>query len=338
MTSLLRRTAARTALVALLVSLAGAALGAGAATAAAGGNGNGNGQSAGGGQSNNANPGSSHGQNNSPSGAATPTAGGQSGTGSVSKAGNAPPGNNGHIQIEELNGTAPDNEKGNDPHVSCAGFIVEFFGYDGGTQSAIIIVTPWAPTSGGHPVSIAVPSWNVVTRTGGDQLDTSYEITQADLASAFTGVGAAAQGYHARIEVEVTGSQGSDDKFHMVWIGTCPLITVAAGATPAATPTSSGSTTSGSSSAGTVTGAPAVAATTTALTRPSLVLGAASALTFTPETAARRLSSGSAPRTTSALAFTGADIAAMVMLGLAALGAGGGTLRLRRRRVHLAGQ
>lgn len=129
---------------------------------------------------------------------------------------NAPPGNNGHIQIDEY---TMDGGNGNDPHVSC-GFSVSFFGYDGGTQQASITVTPWAPTSGGHAFTVAT-SWTTASRTSGNQFDQNVPISPTEVETAFAGVPPASQGYHAKIEVEVTGSQGSDDKYHTVWIAPC---------------------------------------------------------------------------------------------------------------------
>jgi hypothetical protein len=150
--------------------------------------------------------------------------GGKSGkgksTGASSSGGQAPAGNNGHIQIDEY---TMDGGNGNDPHVAC-GFSVSFFGYDAGTQNATIAVTPWAPTKGGTPFTVST-QWTTASRTGGNQLDQNVPISPAQIASAFSGVAPAHQGYHAKIEVEVSGSQGSDDKHHTVWIAPCAPVT-----------------------------------------------------------------------------------------------------------------
>ena len=69
--------------------------------------------------------------------------------GASSSAADAPAGNNGHIQIDEFQ---MDGGNGNDPHVGC-GFSISFFGYDAGTRTASVTVTPWAPTQGGTPPS-----------------------------------------------------------------------------------------------------------------------------------------------------------------------------------------
>ena len=148
----------------------------------------------------------------------------------------APAGNNGHIQIDEY---AMDGGNGNDPHVGC-GFSVSFFGYDAGTRTAEVSVTPWAPTSGGTPFHSGTLTWQVNQRTSGNQLDFNYPVSPATVASIFQGVTPAHQGYHARVEVEVSGSHGSDDKHKMVWISPCSKD--AGGSTaPAASPAPSGS-------------------------------------------------------------------------------------------------
>jgi hypothetical protein len=128
----------------------------------------------------------------------------------------AAPGNNGHIQID---GFVLDQGNNNDPMVGC-GFAVDFFGYDAGTQNATITLTPQAPTAGGTPFTVST-SWTTVTFTGGNQLDQTVVITAAQITAAFAGVTPASQGFHAKLEVEVTGSTGSDDKFHTIWMSGC---------------------------------------------------------------------------------------------------------------------
>jgi len=128
----------------------------------------------------------------------------------------APAGNNGTIKIDDY------VRKGgvrNRPHVDC-GLSVSFFGYDAGTQSATITLTPWAPTAGGAPLRLTT-SWTTATRTGGNQFDKNVPISGEQVARAFRGVPAAKQGFHARIDVTVTGSQGADGKHKMVWISPC---------------------------------------------------------------------------------------------------------------------
>ena len=129
----------------------------------------------------------------------------------------APPGNNGTVKID---GYPVDSGPDNDPHVSC-NFAVNFYGYDSGPQSAAITVTPVAPTGGGSPYRTST-SWNVGTRSTGNQLDASVTVTQADMSSSLQGITPRSrQGYHLRLEVEVTGAQGSDDKYKVFWLTPC---------------------------------------------------------------------------------------------------------------------
>src|SRR6185437_11852708 len=80
-------------------------------------------------------------------------------------------------------------------------------------------------------------SWNVGTRTAGNQLDASYTVSGSQLASVLSSATPVVQGFHLRIEVEVTGSQGADDKFHMLWIAPCTPSGGVTPPTPSGTPT-----------------------------------------------------------------------------------------------------
>lgn len=132
--------------------------------------------------------------------------------GGGSNHGQTPSGNNGHIMIDKFNMDG----SGNEPHVAC-GFSVSFFGYDAGTQHATITVTPQTPTAGGHFIT-ATTSWTTAQRTGGNQFDANVRIGANKIATAFAGLTPDKQGFHARIDVHVTGSQGADGKHKMVWI------------------------------------------------------------------------------------------------------------------------
>lgn len=153
--------------------------------------------------------------------------------------GNQPPGNNGTVKIDEY---PVDSGHDNDPHVTCP-FAVTFWGYDGGTtQNATINITPVAPTSGGQTYTTTT-SWKVDSRTGGSQYDQTVEVTAADLAPALNGVTPQAQqGYHLRLEVEVTGSQGSDDKYKVFWMQPCTSESGSSGSTSGATTTTTSTT------------------------------------------------------------------------------------------------
>ncbi|HEV2369819.1 MAG TPA: hypothetical protein VGR90_08075 [Acidimicrobiales bacterium] len=159
------------------------------------------------------------------------------GSSSASAGGQAPAGNNGTIKVDEI---TMDSGQDNDAHVAC-GFSVSFFGFDAGDQSATVTVTPWAPTAGGKPKTYTI-SWHTATRTGGDQWDANVQVPAGDISAIFSGVSPKAQGFHARIEAEVTGSQGSDDKFKVVWIQGCANGSATSGAT---TPSQTGNQSQG---------------------------------------------------------------------------------------------
>jgi hypothetical protein len=140
------------------------------------------------------------------------------GAGIAGADGDAPAGNNGHIFIDEYEMT---DAQGNDPQVAC-GFSVTFYGYDAGDQSATITVNPWSPTDGGAPFTDTA-AWHTDERTGGNQLDANHQIAPDALAAALDGIEPAKQGYHVRVNVHVTGSQGADTKHKMLWIEPCAV-------------------------------------------------------------------------------------------------------------------
>ena len=147
---------------------------------------------------------------------------------------NSPPGNNGTIKID----TAVFGGNRNHPHVGCE-FFVNFFGYDGGTQQATLSFEPWAPTRGGV-VAERETSWSVPTRTAGNQLDHRYG--PVNLSAALAGITPhPRQGYHVKLTVHVTGSQGADVKHKVFWIEPC----VERAAQPRPTPQSPSSPPSG---------------------------------------------------------------------------------------------
>ena len=267
--------------------------------------------------------------------------------GGSSSAADAPAGNNGHIQIDEFQ---MDGGNGNDPHVGC-GFSISFFGYDAGTRTASVTVTPWAPTRGGTPFHDGGLTWKVSQRTGGNQLDFNYPVSPGTVAGMFSGVAPAHQGYHARVEVEVNGSQGSDDKYKMVWIAPCASAGSAAatgaggsstaGGAPAGVAGESSTRPAGSSVEG-IAAAP-VAATSSSATGPGQAagrVGAAGASTpvaVLGESVSRPLAAapaGASAPTPGGLPFTGADIALESLVSLGLVGTGAfltRRYRLRRR-------
>jgi hypothetical protein len=130
----------------------------------------------------------------------------------------APAGNNGAVKIEA---GPPDTTKSNEPHVSCNVY-VEFWGYDAGQQEAKITFEAQSPTGSGV-VLTDVATWNTPARDGGKHLDHTYG--PADVAGAMQSAGIAPhpkQGYHVKLTVNVTGSQGADTKHKVFWLDPCP--------------------------------------------------------------------------------------------------------------------
>ncbi|HET6966433.1 MAG TPA: hypothetical protein VFH58_16795 [Acidimicrobiales bacterium] len=289
--------------------------------------------------------------------AATAWAAGNGGGTSAAKGANQPPGNNGTVKIDEY---SMDPGQDNDPHVSCD-FSVSFYGYDGGPQTASLTVTPVAPTSGGHSYSTST-SWNVGTRTSGSQFDRNVTISASELAPALAGVSPQAQqGYHLRLEVEVTGSQGSDDKYKVFWLQPCGPVnspgsdtttsttsstTVARDVTPPTTLPTRGTSGGGNDSPPTTTAVTvpaAVAASQQAASQQAATSTAQSAgVTRTggstplgsdipAATSSRAVALGQGNRAGGSLAFTGSNVAGMSAAGLGLIGAGT-LLTLRSRR------
>jgi hypothetical protein len=252
--------------------------------------------------------------------------------------GDKPPGNNGTVKIDEYT-MDPGND--NDPHVTCD-FSVTFFGYDGGAQQASISVTPVSPTRGNGSYSTST-TWNIGTRTSGNQFDQNVPVSSTDISRAIAGVTPQAQqGYHLRLEVEVTGSQGSDDKYKTFWLEPCASSsspTPTASPTPTPTPTPSPSPTP--SPTPTPTPTPAGGATTSpgsSVRAPVTVTPVESSATGTPTVASSAAAASTADSTTTttttdaaattgtaggaSLAFTGADIAGLSLAGLLLIAAG----------------
>jgi hypothetical protein len=270
--------------------------------------------------------------------------------------GGRPPGNNGTVKIDEY---TMDAGQDNDPHVTC-GFSVNFFGYDSGPQQASISLRPVAPTAGGGSFQTTT-SWNQGSRTGGNQFDQTVPISMSELSNMLSGVTPQArQGYHLRLEVEVTGSRGADDKYKTFWLQPCASSSPAAATTgrpPMTGPSAAGSTGAASASPGTSAPVPASSAVVTAAATSSAgrIVAAPSSSGYRDtaalsETAPAPSASaggnalrapGSAPLANGtvtaasvgagSLAFTGADIIGTAAAGLGLIGAGS-VLAIRSRR------
>jgi hypothetical protein len=227
---------------------------------------------------------------------------------SANDPGQAPAGNNGTVKI---NDSAVDDGPNNEPHVACT-FWVNFYGYDAGTQSASMTFEPWAPTGGGSATTLST-SWTSAERTGGNQLDKAYG--PVDLSAALAGITPhPQQGYHVKLTVHVTGSQGSDVKHKVFWIQPCetsapPAVGSTEGGTTA--PEVEGTHTEKSSNASVE-----AVSTTRALAAPVKTEVLGEVITRQPSNLAR----------------TGLGVTAMVLWALALLGLGILLVRASRTR------
>lgn len=135
-----------------------------------------------------------------------------------------PPGNNGTVKVD---GTDIESVPDNDPHVGCT-FTIDWFNFDAAATSTVTFALQ-APTTDG---SLSVDGPGTVTLqddpaggAGGDP-DGSQAYTLS-----FDGSPQPQQGYHVKLTVNTTGSQGSDVKSKVFWVQGCDA------PTPEPTPT-----------------------------------------------------------------------------------------------------
>ena len=134
-----------------------------------------------------------------------------------------PPGNNGTVKIVGVLDDQPQNQ----PHVPCT-FSVEWFGFDAGATS-VVDFSLQPPTSDG--------TMNVVGDTTPTLDANGYALKGYTLS--FTGEPQPNQGFHVKMLVTTTGSQGNDTKSKVFWAGPCsePTPTGTPTVTPTETPT-----------------------------------------------------------------------------------------------------
>ncbi|GAA4995006.1 hypothetical protein [Actinopolymorpha pittospori] len=132
-----------------------------------------------------------------------------------------PPGANGFVQID---GDPVDSGPSNEPHVGCR-FSVQFFGFDAGTNTAVVgfeamppsgNMTPVQPTTGRTTFTFEgqTPPGNTLNHTEAYELDT-------------TGLEPNNQGeVHVRLDVLVTDDSGDEafHKFKVFWTEQCPPV------------------------------------------------------------------------------------------------------------------
>src|SRR5579872_1642932 len=132
----------------------------------------------------------------------------------------APPGNNGTIKIDGTPLLNPGRgDEANHPHVTCS-LALTFFGYDAAPDTAVVQFSAQPPSGRFTPVAANGSLTNTVHFTGsgpGNSFDKSvgYTLDVSGLTAQ------AKQGYHVKVSVEVTYSQGSDDKSKVFWYKPC---------------------------------------------------------------------------------------------------------------------
>jgi hypothetical protein len=123
-----------------------------------------------------------------------------------------PGGNNGTVKVDggALNGNS------NEPHVGCT-FYVEWFDFDPGASSTVTfsMQSPTdTPTTAGAPTSTAFGRY---TLDASGNYNHSFDIY--DLVKNFTPQ--PNQGFHVKLEIETTWSNGSDTKHKTFWMTSC---------------------------------------------------------------------------------------------------------------------
>ena len=124
----------------------------------------------------------------------------------------SPGGNNGTVKVE---GTALDKYHDNDPHVGCV-FFIQWYGFDEGTRSTTVTFDAHPPTG---TTQLLTDTFTFVGHGSGNTLDQqkSYDLTSA--LGAFTPQ--AHQGYHVKLTVNTTKSNGSTTKHKVFWVSGC---------------------------------------------------------------------------------------------------------------------
>lgn len=139
----------------------------------------------------------------------------------------APAGNNGTVKVNDLDMDG----HGNDPHVSCV-FDIKWYGFDEGTQTADVTFTIQSLT---HGLLLLTDTFDFQGTGPGDQLDATKSYDLSDPLAALTPQNH--QGFHVRLEVDTTGSQGADKKFKVFWVSCAPPQTTTTTSTTTSTTT-----------------------------------------------------------------------------------------------------
>ena len=146
-----------------------------------------------------------------------------------------PPGNNGTIKIDQIT-LDPGDQGGhdNDPHVACA-FDLQAFGYDLGTQTIVTDFTAQPPS--GHGQSVTPEQGRHQFTFPGTGAGNHLDATERYVLDVSGLTLQPKQGYHIKLTVHVTGSQGADVKHKVFWYQPCAPTSSQTSQSPTPTPT-----------------------------------------------------------------------------------------------------
>lgn len=237
-----------------------------------------------------------------------------------------PAGNNGTVKVD---GVPLGDSRGNEPHVDCA-FALDFYGFDAG-QTADITFTGKAPTGSGTLLTQKGVTISEDAAGGGQDRDAVLTYTAGQLG--LTGAAPHRNGWHVKVAVDVLQAPGGA-KQKVFWLD-CDTPTSTAGATTGATTDAPGTGTGTGTGSGTGTGTGAGTGTSTGTgtgtgsTSSNTAFGVAGVFAeAAPAAGAVRGQSVSVASLPAAgagagsLPTTGGELAALVLLGLAAIGVG----------------
>jgi LPXTG-motif cell wall-anchored protein len=224
-------------------------------------------------------------------------------------AGSNPPGNNGTVKVDGVEfDVHPDNE----PHVGCT-FQIDWYGFDSGAESDVTFEV-WPPS--GKMVTILedhVPLDGDDNAGGGseDGLDAEKEYDLSALLQDFEQH--PNQGWHVKLTINVTGSQGADVKHKVFWVTGCETPPTTSSSTTSSSTTSTSEVPSSSTSSSTTSTSEVPSSSTSSSTTSTSEVPSSSTSSSTTSTSEAPSSSSS--ETTSTLAPSSTTSSTMVAAG-----------------------
>ena len=132
-------------------------------------------------------------------------------------AGGDPRGNNGTVKIDGA--VVDDGGRGNEPHIPCADFELDYYGFDEG-DLADVMLTAHAPTKGGALWSRDDALISSDAAGGGQDADEELTVLISDLAGLSSLTPHPKQGYHVKLTSDTTTAPGGA-KQKVFWIEPC---------------------------------------------------------------------------------------------------------------------